>query len=82
MCYYVDSDLTKRAVKEIYGVQTDFADFKPSKFLNGFSHPQLPIIMDETRDILSTATWGLIPFWGYMAAFLRQIKIRVLTLTS
>lgn len=64
MCYYVDSDLTKQAVKEIYGVQTYFVDFKPSKFLNGFSHPQLPIIMDETRDILSTATWGLIPFWA------------------
>lgn len=41
-----------------------YRQFKPSKFLNGFSHPQLPIIMDETRDILSTATWGLIPFWA------------------
>lgn len=29
-----------------------------------FSHPQIPVILDETSDILSTASWGLIPFWA------------------
>lgn len=64
MCYYVDSELTKQAVKEIYGVYTDDADFKPTKFLNGFSHPKIPVIMDESVDLLTTASWGLIPFWA------------------
>lgn len=64
MCYYVDTSLTKQAIKEIYGVQTDFADYKPTKFLNGFAHPQIPIIIDESADTLSTGSWGLIPFWA------------------
>ena len=72
MCYYVDTSLTKQAIKEIYGVQTDFAVFKPTKFLNGFAHPQIPIIIDESADILSTASWGLIPFWAKDRAIQKQ----------
>lgn len=72
MCYYVDTSLTKQAIKEVYGVQTDFADYKPTKFLNGFSHPQIPIIMDESADTLSTASWGLIPFWAKDRAIQKQ----------
>lgn len=72
MCYYVDSSLTKQAIKEIYGVETSHAEYKPTKFLNGFSHPQIPIIMDESRDVLSTASWGLIPFWAKDIAIQKQ----------
>lgn len=64
MCYYTDTSLTKQAIKEIYGVNTEEAEYKPTKFLNGFAHPQIPIIMDESKDLLSTASWGLIPFWA------------------
>ena len=64
MCYYTDTSLTKQAIKEIYGVNIEEAEYKPTKFLNGFAHPQIPIIMDESKDLLSTASWGLIPFWA------------------
>lgn len=72
MCYYVDTSLTKQAIKEIYGVNTDNSEYKPTQFLNGFAHPQIPIIMDETQDMLSTASWGLIPFWGKDRAIQKQ----------
>lgn len=64
MCYYVDLSLTKKAIEEIYGVNTDNAEFKNSAFVNGFSHPQIPVILDETPSELSTASWGIIPFWA------------------
>lgn len=64
MCYYVDLKLTKNEIKEIYGVETDHAEYKESSFVNGFAHPQIPVIIDETPDLLSTASWGLIPFWA------------------
>lgn len=72
MCYYVDIELTRQAIKEIYGVYTESADFKPAKFLNGFSHPQIPVILDESTDVLSTASWGFIPFWAKDRAIQKQ----------
>lgn len=64
MCYYVDLKLTKKQIRDIYGVETSNATYKESSFVNGFAHPHIPIIMDESTDVLSTASWGLIPFWA------------------
>lgn len=64
MCYYVDLKLTKKQIKDIYGVETSNTEYKESSFVNGFAHPHIPIIMDESTDVLSTASWGLIPFWA------------------
>ncbi|REC42584.1 SOS response-associated peptidase [Chryseobacterium sp. 5_R23647] len=72
MCYYVDTQITRKAVKEIYGVYTEKADFKSAIFLNGFSHPEIPVIFDESPDTLSTASWGLIPFWAKDRAIQKQ----------
>ncbi len=64
MCYYVDTSLTKKAIKEVYGVGFEGKEYKPTKFLNGFSHALVPVILDENPDICTTANWGLIPFWA------------------
>lgn len=64
MCYYVDLKLTKKQIRDIYGVETSNVEYKESSFVNGFAHPHIPIIMDESTDVLSTASWGLIPFWA------------------
>lgn len=64
MCYYVDTSFTQKEIKEIYGVGFEGEDYKPTKFLNGFSHALVPVILDENPAICTTANWGLIPFWA------------------
>lgn len=64
MCYYVDTSLTKEAIKEVYGVGFEGKEYKPTKFLNGFSHALVPVILDENPDVCTTANWGLIPSWS------------------
>jgi len=60
----VDSSQTKAEIKEMYGVGFEGKDYQPTKFLNGFSHALLPVILDENPTICSSANWGLIPFWA------------------
>lgn len=64
MCYYVDTSFTQKEVREIYGVGFEGEEYKPTKFLNGFSHALVPVILDENPAICTTANWGLIPFWA------------------
>lgn len=64
MCYYVDSNLTKYEIKEVYGVGYEGEDFQQSPFLNGFSHPLVAVILDENPNIATSANWGLIPSWA------------------
>lgn len=64
MCNYVDSSLTKAEIKEMYGVGFDGEDYEPKKFLNGFSHALVPVILDENPGVATSANWGLIPSWA------------------
>ena len=64
MCYYISNNLTKKEIKDSFGVEYNALDFKGSGFLNGFSHPKTPIIMDENPDEAILGDWGLIPLWA------------------
>ena len=64
MCYYVDINISKAEVKELYGIGFEGQDYKPTSFLNGFSHALVPVILDDLPDVCTTAHWGLIPFWA------------------
>ena len=64
MCYYISNNLTKKEVRDSFGVEYNVPDFKGSGFLNGFSHPKSPIIMDENPEEVTLGGWGLIPFWA------------------
>lgn len=64
MCYYISNNLTKKEIKDSFGVEYYAPDFKGSGFLNGFSFPKTPIIMDENPDEAVLGDWGLIPFWA------------------
>ncbi|MFC6269626.1 SOS response-associated peptidase [Frigoriflavimonas asaccharolytica] len=63
MCYYVSNNLTKKEIKDSFGVEMN-AEFKGSDFLNGFSQPKMPIIIDENREEAILGDWGLIPSWA------------------
>ena len=35
----------------------------PVYYVNGFNHPDIPVITNKNSDHLESMTWGLIPFW-------------------
>ncbi|QOW10286.1 SOS response-associated peptidase [Kaistella flava (ex Peng et al. 2021)] len=64
MCYYISNNLTKKEIKDSFGVEYNGPEFKASGFVNGFSYPKTPIIMDEHPEEAILGDWGLIPFWA------------------
>lgn len=71
MCYYVDQKATRAEVKEMFNVGVDKADqFYTGTFVNGFEHPNLPIITNDNPDLITTnASWGLVPSWAKDISF-------------
>ncbi|MHC0441628.1 SOS response-associated peptidase [Flavobacterium sp. 3-210] len=71
MCYYVDQKSTKSEVKAMFNISVDNADrFYQGTFINGFEHPNLPIITNEQPEVITTdATWGLVPSWAKDTSF-------------
>lgn len=64
MCYYVSNSLTKKEMKDSFGVEYSGTPFKGSDFVNGYSFPKTPIITDENQDHAILGDWGLIPGWS------------------
>ena len=64
MCYYVSNSLTKKEMKDSFGVEYSGGDFKGSDFVNGYSFPKTPIIIDENQTEAILGDWGLIPDWS------------------
>jgi len=74
MCYYVDSKLTAKEVREIFNVETDFGQWKGEKMLAGFRakgtfDKPMPIITDENPDTAVIGDWGLLPFFSKDRSF-------------
>lgn len=64
MCYYVSNSLTRKEMKDAFGVEYDGPEFNGSDFTNGFTHPQTPIILDEDDHRAIPGNWGLLPVWA------------------
>jgi putative SOS response-associated peptidase YedK len=75
MCYNVNY-LTKKRLeyaRRLQGLidnknlENEFDDILnkvgPIYFVNGFNHPDVPVITNKIPDHLQVFTWGLIPFW-------------------
>jgi len=66
MCYHVkppqDADQAAMEFDARFG-RPEYLDYK-KHFLNGFEHPHIPIILDESPQEIITGTWGLIPGWA------------------
>lgn len=65
MCYYAKSP------ENIFQIETEFAarftrpeTFIPGKFINGYAHPQMPVILDSNPTEIITAEWGLVPHFA------------------
>ena len=64
MCYYVSNQLTRKEMKEAFGVAYEGSEFQGSDFTNGFSFPKTPVILDDRPHEAIVGDWGLIPTWA------------------
>lgn len=66
MCFFTQQVALFNKVETRFSAKVDNREkFIKSDFINGFSYPNLPVIIDDTPDIISTDfTWGLIPSWA------------------
>lgn len=70
MCYRVQINADKIKLPKRFN-----ATFEPPEIefqtgeINGFSHPQLPIITDNQPNLIQAMEWGLIPTWANDKSF-------------
>jgi putative SOS response-associated peptidase YedK len=63
MCYYVQQSKLAIELTDFYNKNIDnHENVLQSDFINGFSYPNLPILLDNKQEIITTNfTWGLLP---------------------
>lgn len=65
MCYYTEQIAIFETVETRFSAKVDSPNTFINSFINGFSYPNLPVIIDSTPGIISTNfNWGLIPSWS------------------
>jgi len=65
MCFYLQQSKTATELSNRFNASFPLADkYQPAKFINGFSHPDIPIITNLNQNIINLANWGLIPKWA------------------
>jgi len=74
MCYYVDQGASRNDVKLRFNIAVNnTGKFYEGVFVNGFEHPNLPIIKnDNAEELAMDYHWGLMPSW----AGLKQLDYR------
>ncbi|WP_445454288.1 SOS response-associated peptidase [Flavobacterium sp. 25HG05S-40] len=63
MCYYTQQGKTAGELSDFYNRNIDDpGNVLQSDFINGFSYPNLPIVLDSKPEMITTSfTWGLLP---------------------
>ena len=66
MCFFTQQLALFNEVEKRFSARVDNREkFVKSDFVNGFSYPNLPVIIDDKPNIIFTNfTWGLIPSWA------------------
>ena len=66
MCFFTEQLALFEKVETRFLAKVDNPNrFINSDFVNGFSYPNLPVIIDDAPDVISTNyNWGLIPSWA------------------
>ena len=66
MCFFTQQVALFNEVETRFSARVDNREkFVKSDFVNGFSYPNLPVIIDNNPNIISTNyNWGLIPSWA------------------
>ena len=78
MCFFTQQNETiKQAMNRFNAVIDNEENYLVSDFINGFSYPNLPVIIDADPSIIATNfNWGLVPTWS------KDLEIRKNTLNA
>lgn len=78
MCYFTQQDSFEDEGENRFDATIDNkGSWMKNNFINGFSYPNLPIILDKTPNIINTNfNWGLVPTWA------KNLNIRKNTLNA
>lgn len=66
MCFYTQQNATKKEVESRFDAEIDNEEaYLENDFINGFSYPNMPIILDTKSKLITTNySWGLLPSWA------------------
>lgn len=78
MCYFTQQNSPIKQAEERFGAVVDIEkQYIVNDFINGFSNPNLPVILDITPNVITTNfNWGLVPNWSI------NLEIRKKTLNA
>jgi putative SOS response-associated peptidase YedK len=64
MCFNVSVKKKKKVLEDRFkAVFSKDAVYTPAPFLSAFTHPNLPIITQDSQEKIQMYQWGLIPYW-------------------
>lgn len=81
MCFFYGVNKTNKQIEKAFKAKFDQDGFQPVQEANGFTHPFMPIIVDQRPDIITGANWGLLPTWAKDTSFQKNtLNARIETL--
>ena len=79
MCFTVSIYATTHVIETDVGAVFDDADAYTAYYhVNGFVHPNLPIITNDRPDAIQVMAWGLVPRWAKDSAAADEIRTKTL----
>lgn len=83
MCNYVSLLSEAQELEEYFDASYKGEPYHKEYRVNGFAHPQLPVILDEDPSQIITMEWGLIPHWAKNRDFQKMtLNARIETLDT
>lgn len=78
MCFFTQQNAPRKQAEKRFNATVDNEDdYLVSEFINGFTYPNLPVIINENPKIITTNfNWGLVPSWS------KDLDIRKNTLNA
>lgn len=64
MCNYISLLSEAQELEEYFGAVYQGEPYHRDFRINGFSNPQVPVILDEEPNRITNAEWGFIPKWA------------------
>jgi putative SOS response-associated peptidase YedK len=64
LCYTIKIDLTREQIEKRFRASLQQPElFSPGEKFSAFALPALPVVCNDSTDLIHLYAWGLIPFW-------------------
>jgi putative SOS response-associated peptidase YedK len=85
MCFYSQQKDPIKKVKKRFNAEVNKPElFLQDNYINGFSHPNIPVILDKNPNLIETDYhWGLLPSWTNEIEFRKNtLNARIETISE